>query len=307
MSPTGPSPRANVLVLCAGHGTRLGPLSGQLPKPMLPVGDAPQLAHVLARLAEQGFDRAVVNTHHLPGAFAALASSGVTVLFSRESELRGTGGALGFARSLLEPPVVVWNGDILARPDLRPLLERARCDGICLLARPTGAGQPGTLGLDAAGRVVRLRQERFGTEVLGADYVGILALGAELLARAPERGCLVADVCLPWLRSGRVIPTLAYDGPWADIGSLASYHRVNLDWLEQRGLHAHVAADAQVDDRVELRHSLVHARARVVGQGALLRCVVFRGAQAVAPLSDAIVLENGQVVRVGDRLTIERD
>jgi mannose-1-phosphate guanylyltransferase len=300
VSLAGPSPRANVLVLCAGHGTRLGPLSGELPKPLLAVGDRPQLQHVLAHLEQQGLGRVLINTHHLPESFAGLRSQGAQLHISREPELRGTAGAIAFARARLEAPLVVWNADILARPALGPLLERAKREGICLLARAAPPDRQGTLGLDAAGRVVRLRGERFGTERRAADYVGILALGPELVSLAPEFGCLVGDVCLPWLRSGHSIPTLPYDGPWTDIGTVVDYHRVNMQWLDEHSARSYVAPGATVAANVSLERSLIHADACVVGTGRLQRCIVFPGARATAPLEDAIVLRRGGTVHVGD-------
>lgn len=304
MSQAGPSSRAHALVLCAGLGTRLGRLSLEIPKPLLPVGDRPQLEHVLLALGSQGFTRVLVNTHHLPESFTAVRSDNLELAFSHEPELRGTAGAVGFARERLGAPLVVWNGDILAEPALAPLCERAEQHGICLLARRPEPGTAGTLGLDQEGRTVRLRGERFGDEHEPADYVGILALGPELVAAAPQFGCLIGDVCLPWLRSGRAVPTLRYDGPWTDIGSVAAYHLVNLAWLEARSLEAFVANGADVSGNVTLRASLVHGGASVTGHGTLDRCVVLPGARAVAPLADAIVLASGAVVPVGDGPTV---
>src|SRR6187431_232569 len=54
------------MVLCAGLGTRLRPLTDELPKPLVPVGDRPLLAHILERLASAGVERAVMNVHHKP-------------------------------------------------------------------------------------------------------------------------------------------------------------------------------------------------------------------------------------------------
>jgi NDP-sugar pyrophosphorylase family protein len=304
VSLAGPSSRSNVLVLCAGRGTRLGLLSEALPKPLVPVGDRPQLEHVLWELGRQGFERVLVNTHHLAESFSGVCVPGVDLAISHEPELRGTAGAIGFARERLVAPLVVWNGDILAYPELGPLMARANSAGICLLARPVAPGQAGTLGLDQHGSVVRLRGERFADEQRAADYVGILGIGDEVLQAAPEIGCLVADLCLPWLRSGRPIPTLPYDGPWADIGSIAAYHQVNVDWLEQRQLASYTAPGARVARGVSLERSLVHEGASVEGSGALERCIVFTGARATAPLADAIVLRTC-VVHVERCLTAE--
>jgi mannose-1-phosphate guanylyltransferase len=279
---------ANVMILCAGLGTRLRPLTEVWPKPLLPIGDRPQLAHVLEHLAAQRISRVVLNTHHLPEKFAELSAPGLALHVVHEAELLGTAGALSHARSSLATPLVVWNGDILAAPPVAPLHDAVGDGGICMMV-----GTPrstGTLGLDAKGRVVRLRGERFGVEVRAADYIGVLGLGSDALECAPARGCLVADVCLPWLREGRPIHTLDHAGAWTDIGTLEDYQRANLDWLSARGLRAYVSEGARVAASAVLEHSIVHRGATVEGFGVVARSVVFPGAMAIAPLSDVIVL-----------------
>jgi NDP-sugar pyrophosphorylase family protein len=289
---------ASVIVLCAGLGTRLGALGRAIPKPLLPIGDRPQLFWVLDVLAAQGFASAVVNTHHLPERFRALAPHAVTVRFSHEPELRGTAGAIGFARPQLGAPLIVWNGDILANPPLAELATRVTHGGICLLAKPVEAGKTGTLGVDERGAVVRLRGESFGTETQTADYVGIAALGADALAGAAERGCLIGDMCLPRLRAGGSVDTLRYDGLWHDMGNLPTYLRLNLDWLDETRVTSYVHESASTGASVELSRALVHRRASVTGQGKVERCIVLPGAAARAPLSDCIVVEGGEVVAI---------
>jgi mannose-1-phosphate guanylyltransferase len=285
------------MILCAGHGTRLAPLTNDCPKPLLPMGDRPQLAHLFEGLAAQGVASVVINTHHLPDAFAGLDSPGLRVHVSHEPELLGTAGALRFARVHLAAPVVVWNGDILAEPELAPLWSAVEGGGIVLLASPPTVDS-GTLGLDAEGHVVRLRKERFGSEVRAADYVGVMALGDDALATIPQRGCLIGDVCLPWLRAGKAVRTLTYTGAWADIGSISAYHRANLKWLERQEVPFHVGPGAGVVSGVTLLHSVVGAGARVEGEGVFERCVVLPGARAKAPLADAVVTVSGEILGV---------
>jgi mannose-1-phosphate guanylyltransferase len=155
----------------------------------------------------------------------------------------------------------------------------------------------GTVGLDERGNVVRLRGERFGVEVSGADYVGVLALGAAVRDTLPERGCLFGDAALPLLRAGGVITSVPVTTPWTDAGDLAGLLDANLAWLSTRGVTAFVAESARVSGGVELRRSVVGAGARIAGQGVLERCLVCPGASATAPLCDAIVAPSGRVIR----------
>src|ERR1700722_5417639 len=102
------------MILAAGLGTRLRPLTDELPKPLLPVGDVPAVAQVAAVLRDAGFREAVINVHHLAAAFppAILAAMPLVLRVSLEPEVLGTAGGVANAGALLgDGDVVVWNGD----------------------------------------------------------------------------------------------------------------------------------------------------------------------------------------------------
>jgi mannose-1-phosphate guanylyltransferase len=292
---------ASAIVLCAGFGTRLRPLTDELPKPLVPVGDRSILEHALGTLARSGFTSVTLNVHHLRSVFDRyLPGLALPVQVIEEAEIRGTaGGVAGARRFLQSAPVLVWNGDILVEPPIAALLANTADDGFCFGVAPRACGE-GTVGLDEQGRVVRLRGERFGTETQSGDYVGVLALGERMLARLPERGCLFGDAALPWLRAGGQIRSVPVTQPWTDAGDPASLLRANLAWLAARGLDSFVAAGAEVSQRVELNASVIGAGARVEGQGLLERCVVCPGATVTAPLRERIVAPSGRLVNAGD-------
>src|SRR5512147_3077886 len=137
------------MVLCAGLGTRLRPLSDLLPKPAVPLAGLPLVRYALALLAGAGVRRAVVNVHHLPGEMerAARASAdalGLALAVSREPSIAGTGGALREARDLLRgaSEVVLLNGDVLFAADLEAALAAHRGSGALatLLLAPMPSG-----------------------------------------------------------------------------------------------------------------------------------------------------------------------
>lgn len=284
------------MVLCAGLGTRLRPLTLEKPKPLVPLGDRPLLAHIAARLARAGFDQLVINTHHLPDAFINLdASLGVEVQRVHEPVIRGTAGGVSGARARLgTPPIVLWNGDILTDPPLDALCEKAATGGLALGVQPRAKGE-GTVGVSADGRVARLRGEVFGEERAGGDYVGVAALGARCLAGLPSEGCLIGDWALPELRAGRPVDTVAVPGGFADAGDPAAYLELNLAWLG--GRPAYLGAGAELAAAVSLEACVIGAGARVVGAGRVRRVVAWPGAVVHAPLEDAIVTP-ARVVRV---------
>jgi NDP-sugar pyrophosphorylase family protein len=258
----------------------------------LPVGDRAVLAHIGARLQLAGRTHAVANTHWLADKFVNINKSlGITLNLVHEAEIRGVAGAVAGARALLEAPVVVWSGDILIEePPLDELVARASASGeLCLAVAP--ARGAGTVGLDAQGRVVRVRGEVHGREVRAADYVSLLAAGARALAAMPERGCLIADYCLPRMRRGEPIDTCPVPGSWWDIGTPASYLQTNLDWLQRHGdaRGVHVAASAVVEPGVTLEASVVGAGATLTGRGVIERCVIWPGSSVQAPLYGCVV------------------
>jgi mannose-1-phosphate guanylyltransferase len=280
------------MVLCAGLGTRLRPLSEMRPKALVPVGDRAALAHVLERLAKAGVGRVAVNVHHRADEMRAwLTENAPAVGVSEEAELLGTAGGVARARPLLGDAggVLVWNGDILGDVDVRALLASAAA-GVeaVLVVRPRARGE-GNVGLDDDGRVVRLRAERVASESRGGEFLGVHVLGERLRGALPEKGCLVGDVYIPAMRRGVLLRAFTHERTFFDVGSPRGYLDANLAWLASRGVDRWVGEGARVDEGVALGRVVVGAGAVVEGSGAVDRCVVWPGSLARAPLASAVV------------------
>src|SRR5579864_532417 len=118
------------VVLAAGHGTRLGVMTAQTPKPALSVGGRPIIAHVLGHLARCGFDEVAVNVHYrstqVRDAVASVPDLGLNVAWFPERELLGTAGALVPMRDFLSDAdgFLVHSGDVLTDHDLGAMLAR---------------------------------------------------------------------------------------------------------------------------------------------------------------------------------------
>ncbi|NRA35028.1 MAG: NTP transferase domain-containing protein [Polyangiaceae bacterium] len=289
------------LVLSAGLGTRLRPLSLELPKPLVPIGDAPMLQQIARQLASYGCERAVVNTHHLAGEFASrFQNLAVPFQVRNEPEILGTaGGIRNVADWLGDGPSLVWNGDILADIDAELLLAGADDGQLCLAVAPVVSGS-GTVGLDGSGAIVRLRGEVFGYEVSAADYVGIVAVGRGCAEALPVQGCLIGDYCLPLLRSGGRIATRSVVRRWRDVGNLYAYLAANLAWLESRDESYWLGEGASVASAVELSRVVVGAGAKIRGSGRVRDCVLWPGSVCEAPLESAVVTPRSGVVPVGE-------
>jgi len=296
----------NAMILCAGLGTRLRPLTNELPKPLVWIGDRPALAHIVEKLQRGGVDNLVLNTHHLAERFddRLLATLPIPTQLVHEPTIRGTaGGVAGAAGMLPTGEVIVWNGDILADVDIAGLRrayaqEVARGALAVLVVLPRDRVGEGTIGLGDDGGVVRLRGQVFGEEKRSADYVGVQMIGTDVRSRLPAEGCFMADVYLPALRRGERIATTNSVTRFTDLGTVDAYHEENLRWLRESGAESYVANDAVVGPDVHVEASIIGAGATIEGAGRLNRVVVWPGATARAPLENAVVLQSGEVVSV---------
>ena len=298
----------SALILAAGFGRRLRPLTLELPKPVVPVGDRPLLAHVAAACRAAGIQRLIANAHHehakLSSVIKALELE-IEVLV--EPEIRGTAGGVAGARGCFEPgPVLVWNADILTDAPVSSLLAMAEArDAQVLAVSPRLAGE-GTIGMDAEGNVVRLRGRVFGRETQSGDYLGVMALGPSVVAGLPERGCLMAEVALPCLAAGGKVWTVPSLAPWSDLGDLRAYVAANFSWLDALpAAPAQSSADfpgcwvadgVSVPAAIRVERSLIGAGVTLTGSGSLAEVIVWPDAVVRAPLARAVVLGSGRVV-----------
>lgn len=218
----------NAMLLAAGLGERLRPLTLTLPKPAIPVLGRPMVLQILSRLAEAGAARVVINLHHLPETARALVISDpgfaeFDVRFSHEPELLGTGGGLRAAAAWLRGagPVLVHNGDALSDVPLRAVLDHHRSRGlpVTMVVAPHRAGY--TPVAVEAGRVVAIGGK--GAEARWL-FTGIHVLDERLLgALPPDRPSdVVRELFLERLANGEV-GAFVHDGFWWEFGSPAAY------------------------------------------------------------------------------------
>jgi NDP-sugar pyrophosphorylase family protein len=152
------------MVLAAGLGTRLRPITDATPKPLVPVAGRPLLEHLLAFLRAGGIEEVVVNLHHLGPKIQAHvgdgARFGLRVRYSTEDPILDTGGGIKRAEPLLAgEPFVVANGDSLLEIQLRDLVEWHEAHGgvATLAVRPdANVAHYGTVELDDTDRVCRI-------------------------------------------------------------------------------------------------------------------------------------------------------
>lgn len=232
------------MILAAGLGTRMRPLSDLCAKPALPVLGRPLIAWLLAWLHQHGVDEVLVNLHHRPeslrGAVAGFLPPGMRVVYSEESELLGTGGGIRRAARFLSEsdPAVVLAGDMLLDTDLAALVERHRARGArcsLLLRRDARAESFGSIGLDARDRLRRIaRRFDLGGETQAGVFVGLRLVSPSLFASLPDRDSFedLSDWLAPLAAAGAddIVGSLLEpaDCVWEPVGTPCEYLAANL-------------------------------------------------------------------------------
>ena len=286
---------AGVMVLAAGRGERMQPLSSVLPKPALPMPDGPVIASALKLAASIGAPRVVVNTCHL-GAHMAEAVrqvdvDGIEVSISHEDELMGTAGGLALARDrgLLDRsgPVLVVNGDCALGLQLADFaaLHFERRDVVTLALLPhLDPERWSRVVLDTHGTVSAIRPPGAPAPLEAPFlYPGVMAVQREALDDLLcNPGEIPAALWYPALATGK-LGGVVVTGHWREVGTPADYLEVTLQRL---------GGTSAIDDRASVAADVTVTNS-YVGRDAVV------GAEAV--IKDSIVAE-GAVV--GDRAVI---
>lgn len=251
------------MILAAGLGRRMAPLSDRRAKPSLPVLDTPIARHLLDRLAAAGVERVVVNAHaHADSLREALRDPPIPVELSLEAELLGSAGGIREARGWLEgpEPFLVVNGDMLLDLDLPALVAQHRRGGaiatLALRDDPRGR-EFGTIGYDAEGRVCRITDRiSCGAENGSGLFIGVQILESQVFSRMPDRRPLWVrdDVYVPMLQRGESITTWQQpqEAAWWPIGQPRELLEANWLALEREVGRDGVRVDpaARLDGRV---------------------------------------------------------
>jgi NDP-sugar pyrophosphorylase family protein len=284
------------MVLAAGLGTRMRPLTSKLAKPVLPVLNRPLLHWTLEMLAAHGITDVMINLHHLPRTVRVAVGDGrafgLKVSYSFEREILGTGGGPRKVRRWAgDEPLLLLNGDVVFDFDLTAL--RRRHDR---------SGAPATLAL-----IPNPDPRRYSAVVTGPDgsirslaglprpargtismFTGVHILDPALLDRlAPGPSDTVRDLYAPLVAEGRPPLGVRAKGPWYDLGSPSLYLASHQSLLASRF-------------RGSRRGSVIHPEARVHPRARVIRSVVGKGS----------VIAEGASVRgsvLWDRVKVGRD
>jgi mannose-1-phosphate guanylyltransferase len=232
------------IVLVGGEGTRLRPLTNDVPKPALTLVDRPFLAYMIEWLAGHGVTEAVFACGFLPDVLREAVGegerAGVRLEYVAEPDRRGTGGAIRFAADSLgdrlEDRFLALNGDVLTDLDLTALQEAhaARGASASLALYPVeDSSAYGLVSCDAEGAVTEFR-EKTGEVAPGEINAGAYVLERSVLDLIPPgREVSIEREVFPQL-IGNGLAGMRLDGYWMDIGTPERYLEASWDILEGR-------------------------------------------------------------------------
>ena len=232
------------MVLAAGAGTRLRPLTDAIPKPMLPIGGEPLLVHLLRWLKRYGIEDVALNLHHLPeviqDALGDGSQLGLNLIYSFEPELLGTAGAVKKLAAFFDQPFVVVYGDLLLDVDLAALIDyhQSRRALVTLGLKPTNdPTSQGMIACDSAGRVVRFTEKpaSWNHEQRTAN-AGVYIVEPEVLQHVPtDRPSDWGHDIFPLLiAQGAPLYAQLLDGTVIDIGTHAAYEQIKEHGLDEQ-------------------------------------------------------------------------
>lgn len=242
------------MILAAGLGTRLRPLTNTIPKPLLPIAGTPLIVWNLLLLKRHGFHQVVINLHYLgPMIEQALGDGskfGIRIIYSHEPIILGTGGGIKKAEPYFSgEPVLILNADTLVELDLEALRDFHRSRGAAAtlaLREDQDAERWGLVEVGEQDRILRItgRGVREATTIAQRMFAGIHILHPRLLQQVPKG--VVSSIIDPYVAAiERGEPVLGYDlhGYWSDIGTTERYTQAEHDArsgrirLEERSPH----------------------------------------------------------------------
>ena len=231
------------MILAAGLGTRLRPLTNTLPKPLLPVGGTPLIVWNLLLLRAYGIRQVIINLHYLGHLIQKALGDGtqwdMEITYSPESNILGTGGGIKAAVSFFEnEPFLVVNGDTLIDLNLDQLIDfhRERQGVATLVVRDDPEAERwGVVECDQDQRILRINNQgvqktSFDPPVIRRMFAGVHVLDPGLLCDEPEGVSFsIIDTYTKVLKHGSSLFGFVQAGYWSDVGTVERYEQAQRD------------------------------------------------------------------------------
>ena len=315
------------MVLAAGKGTRLFPLTGEIAKPMAPVADKAIIQHIFELLAEAQIDEVHVNVHHLADSILGFYGeetevAGTKISFSREEELMGTAGSVKRLADHFDDTFVVIMGDALTDVDLSEVVSFHKKRGALAtmaLFRVSDTSQYGVVEVDQECNIVNFQEKPDPAQAISTlANTGIYVLEPQVLDYIPQDTFFdfANDVFPRLLQTGERLVGYEGDFYWSDIGTLQAYRQAQYDALservrvkipgERRGERVWIGKDTHIHPSANLAGCVVVGRDAVIGRGVSISGAVTVGSDCWihphATIKGSVLLPGSSV---GDEAHIE--
>jgi NDP-sugar pyrophosphorylase family protein len=293
------------MILAAGYGERLWPLTADRTKPALPVLGKPLVGYVAEYLAQSGITDVVVNLHHHPDsvrrALGDGSQFGVKLSYVHEPVILGTSGALDNARDLLAgETLVVVNGKLITDIDLTAALETHRRSNalatLVLKENPKlerfSVVETNNGFVTRFGGMPAASEEGAPTPLM---FTGIQILDPRIFEYIP-RGVFshsTVEVYPQAIARGERVATHVAEGTWYELSTLQRYLDISLALLSRRGIDVYTGENFSIDSQADVRESILWDQV-TIEKGARIRRAIL--GDRVRVRADE-VLENSVVVR----------
>ena len=232
------------IILTAGLGTRLRPLTDHLPKPLLPVGGRPIIEYNLALLKYYGVHEVTINLHYQSDKIKQVIGDGrrlgMQISYSEEPEILGTGGGIKkIYEKMGQDAAIVMNGDILIDLNIEELLLFHRENGgaaTLVLREDEAVEQFGAIEIDQDCQIKNIlgKIEWRGERTHRLMFTGVHIIEPAVVTHVPE-GCFfsIIDAYVQMLKQGEHLFGYQMEGYWNDIGVIGRYEQAKQD-IEKR-------------------------------------------------------------------------
>jgi len=299
------------MILAAGLGTRLRPLTEEISKPMVPIVNRPVMEHIVDLLARHGFHRLYVNLHYHPDIitrhFGDGERWGLSITYSHEEELLGTAGGVKKLQDELEGETfLVISGDALTDLDLTSLLAFHKAHGRMATLVITRVNDPSKYGVvitEEDGRIIGFQEKpsREEAESFVANS-GIYVFEPEVLEMIPQGFYDFGSQLFPrFLEEGIPFYGYRHTDYWNDVGSMEEYKAGNFDALAGKvkvsipGVR--IGDDVWIGDETVIEEEVVMVGPICIGA----HCEVRKGARLFGPLvvGDRTIIDEGAILYRG--------
>lgn len=301
--------------MAGGEGTRLRPLTLDVPKPFIRVAGKPAMEYALDALVKAGIREIIVTTFYKPERLIQHLGGGsrlgARIFYSVEDEAMGTAGGVAKCLPLLaNDTVVVLSGDVIADVDVKALLDAHKKSGAVATMALTKVEDPreyGIVGLDASGRIVRFLEKPKSKEEAFSNLInaGIYVLSPEALREVPQGSTFDFSKQLfpKLLAAGKRLQGVRIEGFWMDVGRPQDLLKASHE-LGARHRGGPFVEGAKVDVKAKVSATDLYPGAAVEAGALVEGSILYEGARVEA---DAVVrgsiLAAEAVVGKGARVT----